>query len=235
MPTPLPAFDMPPWRLSGVVYGTLLNDGAALAALGAAAAQPPYKAPPQAPVLYVKPRNTLAESGSRVVVPAEDGEFEIGAALGLVVGRTACCVSEAQALSFLAGYVLVADLSVPHDSYYRPSVRFKARDGSCVFGPQVLGRAALADPASVELHISINGQRVHSAGQAGMRRSAAQLLAAVTEFMTLQPGDILLLGVAAGAPRARAGQHFSIHAAGLGTLHGELVAQEATAIAGAHA
>jgi 5-oxopent-3-ene-1,2,5-tricarboxylate decarboxylase/2-hydroxyhepta-2,4-diene-1,7-dioate isomerase len=216
---------MPPWRLSGVVYGTLLNDAAALAALGAAASQPPYKAPPKAPVLYLKPRNTLAASGSRVAVPADADAFEIGAALGLVIGRTACRVSVAQALSFVAGYVLVADLSVPHEGYYRPSIRFKARDGSCLIGPQVLACAAVADPGAVQLHVSIDGLRVHSASLVGAVRPAAQLLADVTDFMTLQPGDVLLLGVAAGAPQARAGQQFAIEAEGLGRLQGQLVAE----------
>ncbi|HKX41649.1 MAG TPA: fumarylacetoacetate hydrolase family protein [Burkholderiaceae bacterium] len=220
------SFDMAPHRLSGVVYGTLLNDGAALAALGDAVHQAPYKAPPKAPVLYVKPRNTLAASGARVAVPPEGGEFEIGAALGLVVGRTACRVSEAQALSHLAGYVIVADLSLPHDSFYRPSIRFKARDGSCLIGPQVTPRADVPDPDALGIDVLIDGRIVQHASTAGMRRHAAALLADVTEFMTLRPGDILLLGVPAGAPRARAGQTFAIEIDGLGRLDGTLVAEE---------
>lgn len=58
-----------------------------------------------------------------------------------------------------------------------------------------------------------------------MRRAAARLLADVTEFMTLRPGDVLMLGVPAGAPRARAGQRFAISIAGLGELEGSLVAE----------
>ena len=58
-------FDFPPYRLSGTVYGVLLNHAPALAALGAQVNEPPYKAPPKAPVLYVKPRNTLAGAGAR--------------------------------------------------------------------------------------------------------------------------------------------------------------------------
>ena len=54
------AFDVPPYRLSGRVYGALLNHRAALDALGAAAQPPPYQAPPKAPVLYVKPRGPHA-------------------------------------------------------------------------------------------------------------------------------------------------------------------------------
>ena len=224
------SFDAAPWRLSGVVYGTLLNDRAAMAAIGEAANQPPYKAAPKAPVLYLKPRNTLANSGSTVAVPDDAGEFEIGASLGLVVGRTACRVSEAEAIAHLAGYTLVADLSVPHDSFYRPSVRFKARDGSCVFGPRVVSCNQIASPDRLTLRVSVDGQVVHSARNAGMQRSVARLVAEVTDFMTLRAGDVLLLGVAAGAPRARAGQRFAIEsdASELGQLEGALVNEAST-------
>jgi 5-oxopent-3-ene-1,2,5-tricarboxylate decarboxylase / 2-hydroxyhepta-2,4-diene-1,7-dioate isomerase len=227
------AFGVPPWRLSGVVYGTLLNDPAALAALGDAVHRAPYKAPPVAPVLYIKPRNTLAASGAQVVVPADAGCFEIGAALAIVIGRTACRVAEADALAHVAGYTLVADLSVPHTSFYRPSVRHKARDGSCLIGPQVVARPARPQPDDLVLTVSIDGAVVHVAQTARMRRPLAQLLADVTEFMTLQPGDVLMLGVAAGAPHAGAGQRFAVECAGIGRLEGTLV-DEARAAAEPH-
>ena len=55
--------DVPPFRLSGTVYGALLNHRTALEALGSAVNEPPYKEAPRAPVLYIKPRNTLAADG----------------------------------------------------------------------------------------------------------------------------------------------------------------------------
>src|SRR5882757_3886661 len=130
-------FDVPPYRLSGAVYGTLLNHRSALAALGDAVNGPPYGAPPDAPVLYIKPRNTLGKSGSVVRIPAGITELEVGACLGLVIGRTACRVSEPRALDYVAGYLIVADVSIPHASYHRPAIRFKARDGYCPLGPVV--------------------------------------------------------------------------------------------------
>ncbi|HEY6354991.1 MAG TPA: 2-hydroxyhepta-2,4-diene-1,7-dioate isomerase, partial [Burkholderiaceae bacterium] len=63
------SFGFAPYRLSGTVYGVLLNHAPALAALGVQVNEPPYKAPPKAPVLYVKPRNTLAGAGSACEVP----------------------------------------------------------------------------------------------------------------------------------------------------------------------
>ena len=215
-------FDFSPYRLSGTVYGTLLNDPAALAALGDAVHQAPYKAPPKAPVLYLKPRNTLSAPGATVAVPEDTGEFEIGASLGLVIGRTASRLTESNALGHLAGVTLVADLYVPHDSFYRPSVRFRARDGSCFVGPRVVPLAAAGDPDVIELAVSVDREQRQRVSTAGMLRPAARLLADVTEFMTLFPGDLLLLGARAGMPRARAGQRFAIEAAGIGRLEGVL-------------
>ena len=68
--TPLPAsFTVAPWRLSGVVYGALMNHTAQLAALGDAVHAAPYKAPPAHAVLQVRPRNTLCGPGSAVTLP----------------------------------------------------------------------------------------------------------------------------------------------------------------------
>ncbi|MDP3824244.1 MAG: fumarylacetoacetate hydrolase family protein [Burkholderiales bacterium] len=212
----------------GTVYGTLLNHADALAALGAAVHAPPYKVPPKAPVLYIKPRNTWAADGDAIVVPAGVDELEIGATLGLVIGLTACRVHEQDALSFVAGCVIVNDVSVPHASYYRPSLRFKARDGFCPIGPFV-ARERLGSLDTLQLQVEVDGVVVHRSGTAGLIRPPARLLAEVSEFMTLSPGDVLMLGVAAGAPRARAGQRVSILIDGLGRLDNPLVAEEVSA------
>lgn len=228
MSAPL-SFDFAPYRLSGVVYGTLMNDPEALAALGDAVHQTPYKAPPKAPVLYVKPRNTLASNGAALALPAGWEALEIGAALGLVIGRTACRVDAASALSYLAGYTIVNDVSLPHDSFYRPSIRFKARDGFCPIGPVVVPASAIENPDALGVRVYVGDELVHTTSTAGRVRPTAELLAAVTEFMTLQPGDILMLGVSAGAPKAGAGQRVAIEIDGLGRLENTVQAEEVCA------
>lgn len=222
-------FDFAPWRLSGQVIGVLLNHAPALAALGDAVQAPPYKAAPKAPVLYVKPRNTHAGSGAAVAVPAGVAALEVGAAVGLVIGRPACRVAEAEALSHVAGLTLLADLSVPHDSYYRPSVRLKARDGFCPIGPQVWPLAAVADVDRLAIAVAVDGREVQRTDTGNRVRPAARLVADVSDFMTLQPGDVLMLGISAGAPRVTAGHAVSIAAQGLGTLAFRLVATEVQA------
>jgi 5-oxopent-3-ene-1,2,5-tricarboxylate decarboxylase/2-hydroxyhepta-2,4-diene-1,7-dioate isomerase len=219
--------DVPPFQLSGAVYGALLNHRSALAALGESANRPPYGAPPVAPVLYIKPRNTLALPGEIVRIPAGTPELEVGASLGLVIARTACRVSASAALEYVAGYLIVADVSVPHASFHRPSIRFRARDGFCPLGPAVIARAAVANPDALGIRAFLDGALVHTASTADMIRPAARLLADVTEFMTLSPGDVLALGAAVPAPRVRSGETLRIEIDGMGSLDIPFMDEEA--------
>lgn len=218
------ALDFAPWRLSGTVLGPLLNDPAAVAALGEAVRAAPYKAAPRAPVLGIEPRHTLAASGAVVALPA-GAEFEIGATLGMVIGRTACRVRARDAVAHLAGWVLVADLSVPAASHYRPNVRGRARNRSCLVGAAVGAADAPAQPAQALLRVSIDGLLAQEFTLEGMQRGPAQLLQDVSEFMTLHPGDVLLLGFRHGAPRLGPGQRFAVECEGLGSVEGRLVVE----------
>ena len=196
--------------VDGTVYGTLLNDRAALDALGEAVNAAPYKAPPKAPVLYVKPRNTFAGHRANVVVPDDAQGVQVGGSLGVVIGRTACRASVESALEYVAGYTIVADLCVPHESVYRPSVRFRARDGFCVIGPTVVARRHVANPDALRVAIRIEGKEPFIANTSTSIRNVARLIADVTDFMTLAPGDVLTLGVPQGAPIAHVGDEISI-------------------------
>ncbi|WDD91775.1 fumarylacetoacetate hydrolase family protein [Burkholderia sp. FERM BP-3421] len=211
----------------GTVYGALLNDRSALAALGDAVHQPPYGKPPQAPVLYLKPANTHAPDGAAVIVPAGVEALEIGAAFGVVFGRRATRVSPDAALAHVKGLTLASDVSVPHPDYYRPAVRHKCRDGFCPLGPAIVPLARLGDPGRLALGVRIDGAPVFEANTANLVRPIAQLIAEVSAFMSFDAGDVLLLGVAALAPRARAGSVVEIDAPGLGVLRHTLVAEDA--------
>jgi 5-oxopent-3-ene-1,2,5-tricarboxylate decarboxylase/2-hydroxyhepta-2,4-diene-1,7-dioate isomerase len=204
--------------VNGAVYGTLLNDRAALQALGDAMHAAPYKAPPAAPILYLKPRNTLAGHRARVVVPDNVLGVEVGASLGIVIGRTATRVSANRAADYIAGYTLVGDLSVPHASVYRPFVRFRARDGFCVVGPAVAAARHIATPDHLEIAVSLNGAGSVVANTASAVRNVAQLLADVTDFMTLSAGDVLTLGVPHGSPVAHIGDTATLSIEGLPPL-----------------
>jgi len=194
----------------GTVYGTLLNDRASLDALGDAVNAAPYKAPPKAPILYVKPRNTFAGHGSLVALPDSEQGVEVGGSLGIVIGKTACRVKEEEALDFVGGYTTIADLSVPHATVYRPSVRYRARDNFCVIGPAVIASKHVEAPDALDISVAINGQPSFRATTATVVRGVAKLIADVTDFMTLQPGDVLTLGVPYGSPIGKAGDEVAI-------------------------
>jgi 5-oxopent-3-ene-1,2,5-tricarboxylate decarboxylase/2-hydroxyhepta-2,4-diene-1,7-dioate isomerase len=218
-------FESAPYVLSGRIYGTLLNHRTAVEAMAGAASKSPYNGLPKAPVLFIKPRNTLALSGEPIEVPLGEVELEVAAMLGVVIGATACRVAESRAHEHMAGYVIVNDVSVPHPNYYRPSVRYKARDGFCPLGPRVAAPHAVGNPDKLAIRTYVDGALVQTTSTAQLVRPTARLLADVTEFMTLGPGDILALGAAAPAPRARAGQTVAIEIDGIGRIENLLVAE----------
>jgi 5-oxopent-3-ene-1,2,5-tricarboxylate decarboxylase/2-hydroxyhepta-2,4-diene-1,7-dioate isomerase len=220
-------FDVPPYRFTGTVIGALLNDPAQLAALGDAVNQPPHKAPPVAPVLAVRPRHTHAADGDAIMVPASVPALTVGGSLGIVIGQVAWKVTEDQALQFVAGYVIAAEVGVPLASHYRPAVRFIARDGFCPLGSQVVPASDLADPDALTVEVRVDGALVHATTTGGRLRGVARLIADVSEFMTLQPGDVLLLGAAHAPPLVKPGQTVEISIAGLGRLSHRVVAEVA--------
>ena len=218
--TPLADFGFAPGRFSGQVYGALLNPAQALADLGEAVFLPPYKAPPRAPALYFKPIHTHLAPGQApriaIGVNGADG-MSLGGSLGILIGRPCRRVSAQDALDYVAGYAAVADLFVPHQDFYRPSVRLRARDATLAVG-RPSPAAQIADPDALGLRVSIAGQTVCESSTSGMQRSVAALLADVSEFMALQPGDLLLLGTLARPPILRVGQAARIEIDGLAPL-----------------
>jgi 5-oxopent-3-ene-1,2,5-tricarboxylate decarboxylase/2-hydroxyhepta-2,4-diene-1,7-dioate isomerase len=198
---------------TATVYGVVLNDSASLRALGDLDAAP-YKGAPKAPVLYIKPVGTRVGDGATVRLPQGATEVEVGATIGLVLGRSAARLAPDNALDSVAGVVLAADLSLPHARYYRPAIREKCFDGAL----PVSDVLPLCDLARLELGIEIDGKIVDGWSLSTLLRDPARLLADVTGFMTLRAGDVLLVGVRYDAPRAAAGSQVRITAHGLGTL-----------------
>ncbi len=230
-----------PWLPQGTVYGSLLNFRREYVQWAPKMGEPPYKAPPAAPVLYVKTANTFAAHGAAIAVP---GEVEVGATLGLVKGGSICVATpaksgqahqaidnEANALSAIAGVVLLNDLSLPHASYYRPPIKFRNRDGFLGCGPASVPLAALGDLAQLKLTVRINGELRQTVDLSTLVRDAATLLADVEAFMTLQPGDVLMLGTDClddgTRPRARAGDRVDIDAPGFATVTHTLIEEAA--------
>ena len=207
------------FRPRGTVYGTLLNYRREYDAWQSQMNLPPYRDAPKAPVLYVKPANTWTSSGDTISVPARVTQVEIGASVAAVIGDAGA----------VAGYVLVNDLSIPHDSYYRPPVKYNALDGFLGFSDAMRNAAAAGNPAEFKLTVKVNREVVQTVQFSELVRPASQLLQDVGEFMTLRPGDWLLLGLDVAKngyrPRAQVGDDVEITGTGFVTLKNSLVAE----------
>ncbi len=199
------------WSPKGTVYGTLLNFRREWDLCAPRMTQDPHKAPPKAPVLYVKSANTFCPAGQDLLLQDGVSEVDIGATLGLVIGAQAQVV----------GAALLNDWSVPHASYYRPPVKFRCRDGFLGLPAQVTA-GQVQDWAALQLEVRRNGERVQTVQLGDLMRNIPTLLADVGEFMTLQPGDVLMVGtdcLADGTrPRAKAGDRVEISASGFASV-----------------
>jgi 5-oxopent-3-ene-1,2,5-tricarboxylate decarboxylase/2-hydroxyhepta-2,4-diene-1,7-dioate isomerase len=202
---------MTPWTPQGTVYGTLLNFRREWDLWSARMTQDPHKAPPKAPVLYVKTANTFCPAGQSLLLQDGVSEVDIGATLGLVIGTQAKVV----------GAVLLNDWCVPHTSYYRPPVKFRCRDGFLGLSAEATA-GQMQDWATLQLQVRRNGELVQTVELRELMRNMSALLADVGEFMTLQPGDVLMVGtdcLADGSrPRAKAGDRVEISAPGFASV-----------------
>ena len=204
---------MNPWMPQGTVYGTLLNFRREWDLWAPRMTQDPHKAPPKAPVLYVKSANTFAPAGQDLLLQDGVQEVDIGATLGLLIGARAQ----------LTGAALLLDWSVPHSSYYRPPVKFRCRDGFLGLPAQPSACAPDAHWDNLRIEVRCNQALVQTVDLRELVRSVPQLLADVGEFMTLQPGDVLMVGTdclpGGTRPRARAGDTVALSAPGLQPVH----------------
>jgi 5-oxopent-3-ene-1,2,5-tricarboxylate decarboxylase/2-hydroxyhepta-2,4-diene-1,7-dioate isomerase len=202
-------------QISGrsAVYGVILNDTVSLQKIGSLD-EAPYKGAPKAPVLYIKPANTRVACGTAIELPAGATTVEVAATVGLVIGRAAARLAAGEALAHIGGLVLAADLSLPHASYYRPAIKEKCFDGSL----PLTSVQPLTEIGRLVLKTEIDGKVVDERPLSDLIRPPAQLLSEVSEWMTLNAGDVLLLGVLYQAPQAAAGSRVKVSAEGLGSL-----------------
>jgi 5-oxopent-3-ene-1,2,5-tricarboxylate decarboxylase / 2-hydroxyhepta-2,4-diene-1,7-dioate isomerase len=206
------------------VYTAVLNFRGAVEALGGALEQPPYQKPPQAPVLFIKPPSTWIGDGDAIPCPPGVSQLRMGGTLAVVIGRTARQIREEDALDYVRGYTIANDVSIPHDSYYRPPVKERCRDGFCPVHAKVV---PLGNPDAVEIRIFVNGQLRATNTTAHLIRPVARLLAGITEFVTLHSGDLVLVGEPENAPLASPGDVVRVELDSVGLLE-NTIAEEAS-------
>lgn len=203
----------------GTVYGTLLNFRREHALWAPRMHDAPYKAPPNAPVLYIKTANTFTRSGQAIALPQGVAEVEVAASVGLVAGEG----------GRVAGAVLFNDVAIPHESYYRPPVKFRCVDGFLGVSDVVRSVASLDGLSSLVLELRVDGVMRQRTALADLVRDAATLWADVNAFQSMRPGDVLMVGTDClddgTRPRATAGDAVEITATGFAPLVNHFVGE----------
>lgn len=181
---------------------------------------------PDEPILFSKAITCLAGPNDEVVLPrgSQHSDWEIE--LGVVIGRRARYVPEAEALDHVAGYVLVNDLSERFDQLERGGTwdKGKGHDGFGPIGPWLVTRDELGDGSGIALDLFLNGEPMQAGSTDNMIFGVAAIVAYVSRFCTLLPGDLIATGTPAGvgggrkpAPRfLRSGDVLDLRATGLG-------------------
>jgi 2,4-diketo-3-deoxy-L-fuconate hydrolase len=160
---------------------------------------------PSEPPVFTKAISCLCGPDDDVMLPkgALKGDWEVE--LGVILGRTVRYVSEAQALASVAGYVLVNDVSERAFQMERGTQWDKGKgcDTFGPVGPWLVTPDEVGDPQNLGMFLNLNGRRMQTGHTRNMIFNVAQLIAYVSEFMTLYPGDLLTTGTPAGVGLGR--------------------------------
>jgi 2,4-didehydro-3-deoxy-L-rhamnonate hydrolase len=159
---------------------------------------------PDEPMLFAKYANSVVGPGADVVVPAVADEPDFEAELGVVIGRRARDVSEADALDHVAGYTCMNDVSAR--DLQRASSQWmlgKAIDTFLPCGPWLVTADEIPDPQTLAIRCCVNGETMQDSSTANMAFGVATLVAFISRTITLEPGDLIATGTPPGVGMAR--------------------------------
>ena len=156
---------------------------------------------PERPLLFAKWPNTLIGPREPIVLPSITAKVDYEGELAAVIGRQARGLSVDDALDVVAGYLCSNDVSA-RDLQFSDGqwVRGKTLDTFCPVGPALVPASEIPDPQALRLKTILNGEVVQDAPTADMIFSVAEIVAFVSEAITLEPGDLILTGTPAGVP-----------------------------------
>jgi len=192
-------------------------------------------AAPEMPIVFMKPTSSLNGPNDpiRLLHKTESKHTDWEVELGVVIGRTAVNVSEADALSYVAGYCVCHDVSERRFQGYGTGqwVLGKSGDTFCPLGPWLVTADQVPDPQNLRLWCEVNGKMMQDGTTANMIFPVAHLISFVSRFMSLQPGDVMATGTPAGVGQGRkprvflkAGDKVRLGVEGLGEQQAKVIA-----------
>ena len=155
---------------------------------------------PVEPVLFMKPGSAVIGCNDAVVLPQGSRKSDWEVELGVVIGTRARYVSQAQALSHVAGYCVVNDLSEREYQLERGGSWDKGKgcDTFGPVGPWLVTADEVPDPQALSMWLDVNGKRFQTGHTRNMLFTVAQLVSYISRFMTLFPGDLISTGTPPG-------------------------------------
>ena len=174
---------------------------------------------PAEPLYLLKAPNTFANPGDVIRQPRCEGKVVYEGELGIVIGKTATGVTEANALDHMFGYTCANDVTVAdilnRDASFTQCVRAKGFDTFCPMGPAI---ATGLDATKLVVRTTLNGSLRQDFPISDMRFSVSKLVSLISADMTLFPGDVILCGTSIGVGSMKPGSDVEIEIAGIGTL-----------------
>ncbi|WP_271879914.1 fumarylacetoacetate hydrolase family protein [Phaeobacter italicus] len=155
---------------------------------------------PSEPVIFAKATSAICGPNDNIEIPrgstATDWEVE----LGVVIGKEAKYIDEADALDHVAGYCVINDLSERDFQLKREGqwVKGKSADTFGPIGPWLVTRDEVPDPQALGMYLDVNGKRMQDGSTNTMVYGVAHVVAYLSQFMSLQPGDIISTGTPPG-------------------------------------
>ncbi|MBY3185526.1 fumarylacetoacetate hydrolase family protein [Rhizobium laguerreae] len=158
------------------------------------------KAPPEEPILFMKATTAIVGPNDDVEIPRTSGKTDWEVELGVVIGKRAKYVTETDALSYVAGYCVVNDVSERAFQSERGGqwTKGKSHDTFGPIGPWLVTRDEIADPQNLSLWLDVDGRRRQTGSTSTMIFGVAHLVSYISQFMTLMPGDVIATGTPPG-------------------------------------
>jgi 2-keto-4-pentenoate hydratase/2-oxohepta-3-ene-1,7-dioic acid hydratase in catechol pathway len=160
---------------------------------------------PSEPVIFSKALSCLQGPNDRVMIPRDSKKTDWEVELGIVIGRTARYVEESEALEYVAGYVVVNDVSEREYQMERGGTWDKGKgcDTFGPVGPWLVTRDEVGDVQNLGMWLDVNGQRMQTGNTRTMIFGVTTLVSYISRFLTLEPGDIITTGTPPGVGSAK--------------------------------
>lgn len=172
---------------------------------------------PERPMLFLKSPNTVIGHQDTVHLLNDKKRFDYEAELGVVIGEQCRNVPKDKVMEIVKGFTCLNDISNRHDQDKEQNwVRGKAFDNAAPIGPVIATSEEV--PKDAEIKLELNGELKQSSDRSQLLFSVPELLEEITEYMTLEPGDIIATGTTSGIGPLSDGDKVEIKIEGIGSL-----------------